>query len=262
VGHLSVSRWTTASTSQLSASDDEGSVDRAHSRDSRQRSRSNHSDRLSALAVEAVAAGNVCSTGIVEGLLMRFVDDPIVVPVLRKLIVLSAGRKKRHLLTRRGMPAEAVLELWGVPPKKLSKPQPLPTQTIATATGAGLESQKSVDSQHLSESRATAYEAATRLLAQNPLLCSVRLPNSLVGLQYHYLETHLLEAFGLLALGLRRRAPGWAPVAAHGGLAGEADCYLSAAPDPSTVLREHDCVYVLRASAPKQGTEDNLRAAV
>eukprot|EP00750_Incisomonas_marina_P012764 INCI17153.2.p1 GENE.INCI17153.2~~INCI17153.2.p1 ORF type:complete len:1512 (-),score=230.85 INCI17153.2:2208-6743(-) len=255
-----------------------------------------------ALAVEVVASGNVCSTGIVEGLLMRFIDDPIVVPVLRKLLVLSGGSHKQHHLNRRGMPVAKVLRIWANGGHAANGRTGTGRHVDAKATTQGTAGTSPLLRGHFADAYANhgghsdledqgnrdttggsrknnfprairrepsmvrpgdaAFGAAQRLLESNPLLCCIRVPDALAGLRYCQLERLLMWEFGLLALGLRRRAPAWSPVGAGRSMstgpldANASDAYLSAAPDPQSILRPHDRVYVLRAPPPKPAQEE------
>lgn len=183
--------------------------------------------------LQVVASGNVCSTGIVEGLLMRFIDDPIVVPVLRKLLVLSGGSHKQHHLNRRGMPVAKVLRIWASNSRfgnassgragtavrhhvangsAMGLPGNAGTSPLLRGHFADAYAKHAVDSD-LREGQFNgdtaggsskdtmppramrreppmvrpgdaAFGAAQRLLASNPLLCCIRVPDALAGLRY------------------------------------------------------------------------------
>ena len=176
------------------------------------------------VCLQVVASGNVCSTGIVEGLLMRFIDDPIVVPVLRKLLVLSGGSHKQHHLNRRGMPVAKVLRIWANGGHAANGRTGTGRHVDAKATTQGTAGTSPLLRGHFADAYANhgghsdledqgnrdttggsrknnfprairrepsmvrpgdaAFGAAQRLLESNPLLCCIRVPDALAGLRY------------------------------------------------------------------------------
>lgn len=202
------------------------------------------------VAVEAVASANVCSSSTIDGLLMRFVDEPMVIPVFSALLKIGWHSRSRRRLSLCQNSKDShtignIVKIW----RTLSETRGDKCEPISN-----VNNEKQTDHQVVEEAFCS-FTIARKVLESNPIIGSIELPLSLIGLRYHHLQKIMLEEFGALVLGLQRQAP--TPfennlhVSELRNVQDIGEKYLSASPDPMTKIRKNDSAYILRTSTKK-----------